>query len=143
MSFREVILYAVREGRFYDYGGPLLYRCYSGKQGKWRDEPAYEAIANHGPIPRGRWAFGKPYHSTKVGPIAIPLIPKGSTETYGRSAFLIHGDNAESDASEGCIVAPRALRTLLASALADGREPTLYVVSEIGKIRSDPQAPTR
>lgn len=127
----EVIIYSVTEGRFYDYAGPLLYKCYSGKRGIWCNNPEYEAEANYGPIPRGRWTFGAPYHSAKTGPLSIPLIPAGH-DAWGRSGFLIHGDNAESDASQGCIVAPRALRGLFASALADGRKPTLYVVSSVG-----------
>ena len=57
----EVIIYAVQEGRFYDYAGPLLYKCYSGKRGIWCNNPEYEAEANYGPIPRGRWTFGAPY----------------------------------------------------------------------------------
>jgi len=139
MTFKEILIYAVREGRFHDHAGPLLYQCYSGKKGSWRNNPDQDHVQNHGPIPRGRWTLGKPYNSARVGPIAIPLAPCAETRTHGRSAFLIHGDNAEGDASKGCIVAPRVFRTRLASALASGAEPVLYVVPEIDSLRSIPQ----
>lgn len=136
MTFKEILIYAVREGRFHDHAGPLLYQCYSGKKGEWRNNPAVDHEHNHGPIPRGRWQVGQPYNSARVGPIAIPLTPCATTRTHGRSAFLIHGDNAEGDASEGCIIAPRAFRTRLASALACGASPVLYVVAEIDSLRT-------
>ena len=72
--------------------------------------------------------MGKPYDSARVGPLSIPLLPAAETSTFGRSAFLIHGDNAAGDASEGCIVAPRPLRHLLASHIQQGGEIVLYVI---------------
>lgn len=124
------LIYRVSEGRFYDHGGKMLYICYSGKRGRARNDSAYEKEANEGPIPQGRYLMGRPYHSAKVGPLAIPLSPTADTDTFGRSAFLIHGDNAEGDASEGCVIAPRPLRHALASHLEKpGHTITLYVLS--------------
>ena len=122
------MLYQVTTGRFMDAAGPLLYRCYSGKFGPARNNPNAEAEPNRGPIPRGRWMMGKPYNSARVGPLCIPLLPAAETSTFGRSAFLIHGDNAAGDASEGCIVAPRPLRHLLASHIQQGGTIVLYVI---------------
>ncbi len=44
------------------------------------------------------------------------LTPAPGTDTFGRSAFLIHGDNAKKDksASEGCIILGPALRQQIA-----------------------------
>ena len=128
MTEPKLMLYRVDTGRFMDAAGPLLYRCYSGKFGPARNNPNAEAEPNRGPIPRGRWMMGKPYNSARVGPLCIPLLPAAETSTFGRSAFLIHGDNAAGDASEGCIVAPRPLRHLLASHIQQGGEIVLYVV---------------
>lgn len=128
MTEPKLMLYQVATGRFMDAAGPLLYRCYSGKLGSSRNNPMEEREPNRGPIPRGRWMMGKPYNSAKVGPLAIPLLPAAETSTFGRSAFLIHGDNAAGDASEGCIVAPRPLRHMLAAHLEKGGEICLYVI---------------
>ena len=128
MTEPKLMLYRVETGRFMDAAGPLLYRCYSGKFGPARNNPNAEAEPNRGPIPRGRWMMGKPYDSARVGPLSIPLLPAAETSTFGRSAFLIHGDNAAGDASEGCIVAPRPLRHLLASHIQQGGEIVLYVI---------------
>jgi len=47
---------------------------------------------------------GEPYHHPKLGPFTINLIPCDGTNTFGRSAFRIHGDNKTHNASEGCLV---------------------------------------
>ena len=46
-------------------------------------------------------------------PIAFPLTPDSDNNMYGRSGFMIHGDNAQNDASQGCIIMPRDVRELL------------------------------
>jgi hypothetical protein len=35
------------------------------------------------------------------------------TETFGRSALMIHGDNRTGTASEGCIILPRRVRHII------------------------------
>ncbi len=36
--------------------------------------------------------------------MVIRLVPDAATELFGRSGFLIHGDNASGTASQGCII---------------------------------------
>ena len=70
-----------------------------------------------GPIPAGTWSIGKPYTDPEKGPIVMALTPQRMTETYGRSGFLIHGDNPQMNhsASEGCIVAAHDIRQAIAA----------------------------
>ena len=50
------------------------------------------------------------------------LTPNPGTNTFGRGGFLMHGDNSllNHTASEGCIIAPRGIRDLVAAARAAG-----------------------
>jgi hypothetical protein len=85
---------------------------YSGK-GNGKNNPELEATPKVGPIPCGLWAIGSPRTDPEVGEYAMPLSPMPGTETYGRTAFFLHGDNPEhlGESSEGCIVAPPNVRT--------------------------------
>ncbi len=74
-----------------------------------RNNPAMEAVPDRGPIPRGHWRIGPPRHSRRVGPHAMDLRPVGH-DAHGRTAFMIHGDDTENDASRGCIILSRPLR---------------------------------
>lgn len=90
----------------------IVGRGYAG-HGEGVNNPDLQHVPNIGPIPRGRWTIGAPYDSKRVGPFALPLAPYDDTETFGRSAFLIHGDRKTGpaqSASEGCIVLSRELR---------------------------------
>ena len=91
--------------------GKVVSRGYSGA-GRGKNNPALQAAANIGPIPRGRWRIVSVGDSSNVGPFAIVLAPAPSTATLGRSAFRIHGDSiaAPGTASHGCIILPRAVR---------------------------------
>lgn len=91
--------------------GELVATGYSG-QPQAKNDAAREREHDVGPIPRGRYAIGRPYNSTKVGPFALPLHPMAGTETYGRGDFRIHGDSrtAPGTASHGCIILPRPAR---------------------------------
>jgi hypothetical protein len=40
----------------------------------------------------------------------MDLAPAVGTDTFGRSAFLIHGDNLTHTASHGCIILRREVR---------------------------------
>lgn len=103
--------YQQRSGRLLRDGDPVG-QGYSGDGPALvdgRNNPAMEAVQGRGPIPRGRWRIGPPRHSRRVGPHAMDLSPVGH-DAHGRSAFMIHGDDAESDASRGCIILSRALR---------------------------------
>lgn len=81
---------------------------YSGR-GDGRNNPAMEAVANKGPIPRGRYAIGDARESETLGPIVFNLTPVGH-DAHGRSAFRIHGDSKDHNASHGCIIAGRSVR---------------------------------
>lgn len=83
---------------------------YSG-YGAGKNNPILESERNVGPIPRGFYVIGKPYTSTKVGPIAIPLSPH-CHKAHERTDLLIHGDSIKNpgSASKGCIVLPRSTR---------------------------------
>ncbi|MBI1406177.1 MAG: DUF2778 domain-containing protein [Caulobacter sp.] len=94
------------------HDGHCVGQGYSGagtRRRDGRDNPEMEAAVGRGPIPRGRWRIGPPRYSRRVGPHAMDLSPLGH-DAHGRSAFMIHGDNAAGDASRGCIILSRALR---------------------------------
>ncbi len=69
-----------------------------------RNNVAMISVHEKGPCPIGSYTIGLPYHHDKLGPITMNLTPTESTNTFGRSAFRIHGDNARNDASHGCII---------------------------------------
>lgn len=83
---------------------------YSGKKGTCRNNPSCTGEKNKGPLPVGSYTIGKSYDSQKCGPLALPLTPSGGQNMFGRGDFLIHGDNAAQDASEGCIILARNIR---------------------------------
>jgi hypothetical protein len=82
---------------------------YSGA-GQGRNNPAMESEANVGPIPRGIYQIRSARHSVHTGPVSMDLAPGTGTHTFGRSAFLIHGDNLTHTASHGCIILRREVR---------------------------------
>lgn len=88
---------------------------YSGRA-EGKNNPRWEKIAGKGPIPKGYWEIQAGYASRRLGPLAIPLRPHVTTVTYGRSAFLIHGDSKlhPGQASSGCIILPWAARSRIA-----------------------------
>ncbi|WP_084169683.1 tlde1 domain-containing protein [Paraburkholderia ferrariae] len=78
---------------------------YSGS-GAGKNNPAMQATRSIGPIPQGTYNIGTPRHSAHVGRYAMPLTPEVGTDTFGRSAFYMHGDSVAhpGSASEGCII---------------------------------------
>lgn len=102
MMYRQLDGQITLEDRFEGYG-------YSGTN-EGRDNPDYEDVPSVGPIPRGSYHIGPAHDHPKLGPVVFDLTPNPGTETFGRSAFRIHGDNLKSDASHGCIVAGHTLR---------------------------------
>lgn len=96
-----------------DKDGVLVSKnCYSGF-GEGRNNPAYEAIPDVGPIPAGQWIIsGPPFYSPDHGPYCLRLSPAKGTITFGRDGFLIHGDSAShpGEASKGCLIADRTTR---------------------------------
>lgn len=89
---------------------------YSGSPGHI-NRIASVPIRAKGPVPPGRWYLARAPWSTK-GPQVISLTPDIGTQTYGRTAFLIHGDNKRQNqtASAGCIILPRHHRDAIAAA---------------------------
>ena len=86
---------------------------YSGT-GFGRNNPAAQNIQNVGCIPRGRYTIGDSYDDPHLGVCVMHLDPSEDTETFGRSAFRIHGDNARNDASHGCVILGKSIREQIA-----------------------------
>lgn len=88
---------------------------YSGR-GNCRNSPLSEVIPNYGPIPKGVYTIGPASEAhPKLGPCVMELTPAPDTNTFGRSEFFIHGDNARHDASHGCIILGPSIRHLIAA----------------------------
>jgi len=87
---------------------------YSGTE-YGRNNPTAQDVANLGPIPQGNYWIGKPFTDAVRGPIVMALTPNPEDQMFGRSGFLIHGDNAAHDASHGCVVLGPLLRAAIAN----------------------------
>lgn len=101
-------------GEFRDVDLNLIAVGYSGYM-LGLNNPDMEEVASTGPIPKGIWEISKPYHSATKGPLTFHLAYRWGRGTFGRSAFLIHGDNQSGDksASRGCIILPRPAREFI------------------------------
>src|SRR5262245_26064491 len=111
---KDVWVYKQSSGELW-LNGKTIGKGYSG-HGKSVNNPEAEKDANVGPIPRGEWTIGDAFtHETK-GPVVMRLTPFSGTNTFGRSGFLIHGDNSKvnQSASEGCIILGPAIRKQIA-----------------------------
>lgn len=104
--------YEQSTGRFWQ----LVGTGYSGHD-EARNQPDLEDVKGRGPIPRGRWKIGPPFHHSEAGPLVMRLEPEPGTDVHGRDGFLIHGDSfpAPGTASRGCIVLDRSARTVIAN----------------------------
>lgn len=96
------------------YRGALKAKGYSG-HGPGVNNPGLQHVAKVGPIPAGvYWISPEPFDSPEHGKFCLRLTPVTGTQTYGRSGFLMHGDEVghvgEFLASEGCIVQDRPTR---------------------------------
>lgn len=103
--------YAQKSGQLQQDGKPVA-TGYSGA-GAGKNNPAMQNVHNVGPIPQGDWTIaGPPADTSDHGPYVLKLNPAASTETFGRSGFLMHGDSKEHPgcASHGCVILPRAVR---------------------------------
>ena len=79
-------------------------------------------IPEKGPIPIGIYTIGTAFDDPGgKGPCVFRLIPDPSNEMFGRSGFMIHGDNIAHNysASEGCIVQGPQVRRLIANSNDD------------------------
>ena len=79
-----------------------------------RNNPDMQYVRQKGPLCEGKYKIGPVRTSQRVGPIAMDLTPIEGTDTKGRSAFMIHGDNKRNDASKGCIILARPIRQQIA-----------------------------
>lgn len=82
------------------------------------NDPDEECVPDFGPIPKGKYTIGRFFDDPEKGPIVAHLVPDVDTNTFGRSGFMIHGDNKAGDhsASHGCIILPHIIReTIMAS----------------------------
>ena len=95
------------------HNGEAIATGYSGS-GVGRNNPAEQAVPNVGPIPQGRYSIGPEFDAPVQGPCTMRLTPEGH-DALGRDGFLIHGDNAAHDASQGCIVLPIEARQAIAA----------------------------
>lgn len=91
--------------------GSLLANGYSGDQAH-KDDISSQKLVDEGPIPSGRYAITEPVDTAFHGPYCLGLIPDQDNMMWGRSGFLVHGDNMDhpGTASHGCIILPRFAR---------------------------------
>lgn len=98
---------------------------YSGK-GKHRNNPMSSAIIGWGPIPKGWYTLEGPFNKYvndqghRLGNCVFRLVPDKDNQMFKRSGFLIHGDNKNHDASEGCIVQGPSVREHVAAIFRQG-----------------------
>lgn len=85
------------------HNGAKFAKGYSGK-GMHKNKPGDQNIGSQGPIPRGYYVISG--FNDHKSPMTIVLEPIAGTNTFGRSAFRIHGDNPRTmgASSEGCII---------------------------------------
>jgi hypothetical protein len=88
------------------HNGALLLTGYAG-HGPGINNPAMQDKHDIGPVPQGRYKMTALIDSPHTGLSTIILDPDPANQTFGRSGFRIHGDNAAANhtASDGCIIA--------------------------------------
>lgn len=82
---------------------------YSGHE-EGRNNPRMQTVHEIGPIPQGTYTIEPPRKTKEQGPFVLPLTPLSALRTFGRTGFLIHGDDVKHDASRGCIILSRDAR---------------------------------
>ena len=104
-------VYEQVSGKLFARCGALLAQGYSGN-GVGKNNPSMQAIKGVGPIPIGTYTIQAPQDNTGHGPFAMRLTQDDTNQMFGRSGFMMHGDNihAPGTASEGCIIMPRDAR---------------------------------
>ena len=105
--------------------GKLIGTGYSGRNipdgPQGRNNPGLESVRDVGPIPRGLYTIDDPVSVPNHAFPVFALIPHGQPP-YGRTGFLIHGNNVQNDASRGCIILDFPARTAVEEALQNDRE---------------------
>lgn len=125
-------LYEQTTGKLYDARFARLYLVAAGYSGKGigLNNPDMQSMSRVGPVPQGVYDVHPARDHPQLGPAALRLKPWPSNEMFGRSAFLIHGDNRKGDrsASEGCIVVPRTARNHINGSFIHGKERCFLIV---------------
>jgi len=98
-------------GKWFDPGGNYVSTGYSG-HGAGLNNPAMQNVPDVGPLPAGIYDQSDWFTDPEKGPLVCRLIPRDGTNTFGRSGFMNHGDNARLDrsASLGCAIADHSTR---------------------------------
>jgi hypothetical protein len=108
-------------GEWFFPDGKIAFTGYAGGNGGKRPEavnnPAFEAVRNVGPLPKGRYMIGRIHDKStdgaafdsRFGPSYIRLVADAANVMHGRDGFLIHWDRADRAknpraASDGCII---------------------------------------
>ncbi len=110
--------YSQSTGAMTDLNGNTVGTGYSGN-GQGLNNPSMQNEPGVGPIPQGSYNIG-PQQNNVTGSgtrlrQSMRLTPNPANEMYGRSGFLIHGDNRyrNNSASEGCIIFPPDIRSII------------------------------
>lgn len=79
------------------------------------NRPGSSHLVGLGPLPPGEYHVGPAFFHHRLGPTAFRLRPMPGNVMFGRSGFMIHGDNRKGDysASRGCIILNRGDRELV------------------------------
>lgn len=113
--------YSQSLGRLWGVDGETLTRIGVGYSGypPHTNRPEAETIKAAGPLPRGNYRVRLLGHHVRLGPTVFFLDPEAGTELFGRSGFLIHGDNeyGNNTASHGCVILSRKVRDRIAAML--------------------------
>ena len=99
------------------HNGILVGTGYSGaglNAASGRNNPSMQNVPNQGPIPTGQYVIGPSYNHPQKGPISINLSPIGHN-VLGRSGFMIHGNNVQNNASQGCVILGPTIRQQIAA----------------------------
>ena len=117
-------------GKLYSKSGVCVAQGYAGgncgKNPGGKNNPKMQGVKGVGPLPQGIYTLGTPVLQSKLGPFAIPLLPDKTNVMFGRGDFFCHGDTTPSgNASEGCIIMPRAIRNDM---IASGERITVVAV---------------
>jgi type VI secretion system (T6SS) effector TldE1-like protein len=99
------------------HNGVVVGTGYSGagtSPANGRNNSALQNVRDQGPIPQGQWRIGPAHSHPHKGPTVMRLTPVGHN-AFDRSGFLIHGNNAANNASQGCIILGPAIRHQISS----------------------------
>ena len=108
---RGCFVFEQSSGRLLSPEGVCLGTGYAGN-GSGCNNPDAEDQHGVGPLPRGVYTLGAPYHNEHTGRVTLNLDPLPGNEMFGRSLFRLHGDNSllNRTASDGCIIMPLGVR---------------------------------